>query len=72
MIKRVDFIVINELGNTIPMSVIKDERGVTVTASGPHSEVEHTWTPIEAMTLRDMLNTIFEDDPDAKSIYDQH
>ena len=46
----------NELGNTIEMRVIDDERGITVYAKGPKSEVEHTWTPLEAKNLRELLN----------------
>jgi hypothetical protein len=49
--------IINELGNEISFEIIADtdQKEVTVFASGPHSEVEHTWTLEEAVTLRDML-----------------
>lgn len=56
-VKRV---IVNELGHTIPMIVTQDHRGVTVVASGPTSEVEHTWTPMEAETLRDLLSEVIE------------
>lgn len=45
----------NELGNLITMRVVRDDRGVTVVAAGPGSEVEHTWTPVEAGVLRELL-----------------
>jgi len=47
--------VINESGNLITMSVTVDDDGVTVLASGPTSEVEHTWTPLEARELIRLL-----------------
>ena len=47
---------INELGNDISMDVVSDDRGITVSAAGPTSQVEHTWTPLEAQRLRDLLN----------------
>jgi len=47
--------VINESGNLITMSVVVDDDGVTVLASGPTSEVEHTWTPLEARELIRLL-----------------
>lgn len=45
----------NELGNVIRMNVVIDDRGVTVEAEGPTSLVEHTWTPMEATVLRELL-----------------
>ncbi len=53
-IRRVRFK--NELGNDISIDVVSDDRGITVSASGPTSQVEHTWTPLEANHLRDLLN----------------
>jgi hypothetical protein len=47
---------VNELGNSINMSIEQDERGVTISANGPTSTVEHTWTPMEAEALRKLLN----------------
>lgn len=55
-IKRAGFK--NELGNDISMDVVSDDRGITVSASGPTSQVEHTWTPLEAKHLRDLLDQI--------------
>ena len=49
----------NELGNEITMEIVHDERGVTVYASGPTSEVEHTWTLKEAENLCELLNIMF-------------
>ena len=48
----------NELGNKIRMNVVADERGITVEAESPTSLVEHTWTPMEAKALREMLESI--------------
>jgi len=50
---------VNEQGNQIEMSVTYDDRGVTVTASGPKSSVEHTWTPLEAKVLHFLLDPQF-------------
>lgn len=50
---------VNELGNQIEIAVTYDERGVTVTASGPNSLVEHTWTPMEAKVLHFLLDPTF-------------
>lgn len=50
----------NELGNKIDMSVTANHEEVTVFASGPHSEVEHTWTRMEAQKLRDLLIRVLE------------
>jgi hypothetical protein len=47
----------NELGNEIRMNVIVDDRGVTVEAEGPTSLVEHTWTSMEAIVLRELLQS---------------
>lgn len=46
---------INELGNKINMEIVVNEKGITVIASGPTSQIEHTWTPLEAAVLRDLL-----------------
>lgn len=46
----------NELGHEIYMKITRDNRGVTVTAEGPETDVEHTWTEIEARNLREMLS----------------
>jgi hypothetical protein len=51
--RRADFT--NELGHDISMSVVRDDRGVTVTVEGPSSIVEQTWTPMEAERLGPML-----------------
>lgn len=45
----------NEHHNIIEMSVAVDDRGVTISATGPTSEVEHTWTPIETVKLLTLL-----------------
>lgn len=47
--------IINELGNEITMSVTQTLEGVKITAIGPHSEVEHIWTPGEAWNLLNLL-----------------
>lgn len=47
---------IDELGNLIVIQVTRDDRGITVTARGPGTEVEHTWTPREAKILRELLH----------------
>lgn len=44
------------------MKVENDDRGITVTAHGPTSDVEHTWTPMEAIHLRDMLSVIITEE----------
>jgi len=49
---------LNELGHKIALTINHDERGVTVSASGPTSQVEHTWTPLEARELRRLLQLI--------------
>jgi hypothetical protein len=49
---------VNENGNEISMEVVHDARGVTVTAQGPDSQVEHIWTPVEASTLRELLGLL--------------
>jgi hypothetical protein len=48
---------VNELGNRIKMKVRSDEQGVTVFAEGPTSEVEHTWTRMEAEELMSLLES---------------
>ena len=49
----------NELGNRIVMQVSTDtHKGVTVSASGPTSQVEHTWTPKEASELVTLLSDV--------------
>jgi len=50
---------VNENGNQIEIAVTYDDRGVTVTASGPNSSVEHTWTPLEAKVLHFLLDPGF-------------
>lgn len=55
---RIKTTLTNELGNEIEMEIIVDQRGVTVHATGPSSRVEHTWTPLEAMVLRNLLGYI--------------
>jgi hypothetical protein len=50
--------IVNELGNTIDFEIRADDEEVTVFASGPASEVEHTWTRMEAFTLCTMLTQI--------------
>lgn len=48
----------NELDNQIYMRVTRDTDGVTVYASGPDSEVEHTWTDLEATILAAMVSYV--------------
>lgn len=50
--------IVNELGNDIHFRATDDSEGITIFASGPNSEVEHTWTPMEAVVIRDMLNDL--------------
>lgn len=50
--------IVNELGNSIDFRITDDSNGITVFASGLHSEVEHTWTLMEAYVLRDMLTDL--------------
>lgn len=52
----------NELGNTIRFVAVHDQRGVTVSATGPTSEVEHTWTLREAEELSDLLLKVLRKD----------
>lgn len=52
----------NENNNSVFMKVENDDRGITVTAHGPTSDVEHTWTPMEAIHLRDMLSVIITEE----------
>lgn len=49
---------INELGNEISIIVADTTYGITMFAVGPSSFVQHTWTPMEAMALRNMLNEL--------------
>lgn len=49
---------VNEYGNYIEMSLETDERGVMIKAVGPDSEVEHTWTHMEAAYLRSLLGDV--------------
>lgn len=48
----------NENGNTISIVVVHDQKGVTVSAYSKDSEVQHTWTPMEAKTLRELLTLL--------------
>lgn len=52
---RIERTFTNELGNEIAMAVTAENGSVTVTASGPTSEVDHTWTSVEAMWLMNLL-----------------
>lgn len=52
----------NELGNSIYMSVTQDDAGVHVTASGPTSTVEHTWTRKEFLNMIDMYSAARDGD----------
>lgn len=47
---------VNELGNTVTISVTYTETTVTISATGPDSEVEHVWTRSEAAVIRALLN----------------
>lgn len=58
--EKVEFQFVNELGNTILITVTRDQRGITIFASGPTSEVEHAWTPNEARAIRDLLNVFID------------
>lgn len=58
-----EILFINELDNEISMSVIRNQNEVTVTASGPTSLVEHTWTLMEATALRNMLTIVIDGPP---------
>jgi hypothetical protein len=58
---RAERVIVNESGNTIPIAVTYDHAGVTVTATGPTSRVEHTWTPKEAATVRDLISRVLAD-----------
>jgi hypothetical protein len=51
--KQMEFV--NELGNKIRMEIAVTPDSVTVIAEGPTSLVEHTWTPMEARILRELL-----------------
>lgn len=66
MIKRSDFV--NELGNEIEMSVDSNPRNTVVFAKGPNSQVEHTWTRLEAKTLRDLLTESLDHDSPYESM----
>ena len=48
----------NELGNEISMVAFEDKNGITITADGPTSSVEHTWTRKEASVLIGLLTNI--------------
>jgi hypothetical protein len=49
----------NEIGNRILMHVEKDSRkGITISAVGPTSTVEHTWTPKEVSVLIKLLSDV--------------
>lgn len=52
---------INERGNKIHMKIQADSAELTVYASGPTSEVEHTWTFREALNLKGMLSQAIDD-----------
>jgi len=45
----------NELGNRISIDIVQDERGVTLKVTGPGSQVEHTYTPLEAQCVGRLL-----------------
>lgn len=68
--KTIECTIVNELSNTIDFDITKDERGVTIHAIGPTSEVEHTWTPVEAITIRELLITIFKEPDTYRSVFD--
>ena len=55
---RIKTELVNELGSEIEISVTVDERGVTVEAQGPTSQMEHTWTPFEAQAIRHLLELV--------------
>lgn len=61
--------IVNELGNVIGIAVTRDQRGITVAAIGPTSEVEHTWTPMEAATILELVSSVLDDDT-AQTVYD--
>lgn len=48
----------NEIGNQISILVQHDPRGVTISCFGPTSEVEHTYTPMEARVIRELLTLL--------------
>ncbi len=52
----------NEVGNEITMSVGYDHRGVTVYAEGPTSSIEHTWTPMEAVAVMQLIQDLVDHD----------
>ena len=54
---------INENDNVIEMTCTSDIEGVTVSATSPNSEVNHTWTPKEAKCMFDLLAVLFENEP---------
>lgn len=49
----------NDFGNRIVMTVEEDSvKGITISAVGPTSTVEHTWTPIEASIMIMLLSEV--------------
>lgn len=48
----------NEEGNQIELEVCYDNRGVTISATGPTGKVEHTWTPGEAEVLYELMSLV--------------
>ena len=48
----------NEHGNWVAMTVTKDDNGITVSAVGLSSQVEHTWTPMEAKELARLIDVV--------------
>lgn len=54
--------IVNELGNRIYFRIVTVADEVNVFANGPTSEVGHTWTRMEAKTLRAMLDEALTDE----------
>jgi hypothetical protein len=51
---------VNELGNTVIISAVKDSDGILVMGRGPTSCIDHKWTRIEAEVLRDLLSEVLD------------
>lgn len=48
----------NENGDMVAILIENDYRGVTISAFGPSGVVEYTWTPLEAKTIRELLELL--------------
>lgn len=48
----------NEKSNEITLSVYYGTEGVTITAVGPDSTVEHTYTAMEAETIYELMTLV--------------